>query len=36
MIQRAALAEEHTRPGALESLKAGFKDWLQSEHFKQK
>ncbi len=36
MTKRAALAEEHTRPGAQELLKAGFKDWLRSEHFKAK
>ena len=35
MTKRAALAEEHTRPGAQDSLKAGFKDWLRSEHYKQ-
>jgi hypothetical protein len=35
MTKRAAFAEEHTRAGARDSLKAGFKDWLQSEHYKQ-
>ncbi len=35
MARRAALAEEHRLPGARDSLRAGFKEWLQSDLFKQ-
>ena len=34
--RRAALAEEHRLPGARDSLRAGFKEGLQSDLFKQR
>ena len=36
MSKRAALAEEHQMPGAHDSLREGFKSWLQSDLFKQR
>jgi hypothetical protein len=36
MTRRAALAEEHKMPGARDSLRAGFKEWLQPYLFKQR
>ena len=34
--KRAALAAEHSLPGAREQLADGFKNWLQTEMFKQR
>ena len=36
MPRRAAIAAEHKMPGAGDSLRAGFKEWLQSDLFKQR
>ena len=38
MAKRAALASaaEHSLPGALEQLADGFKNWLQTDMFKQR
>ncbi len=36
MTRRAALAEENKMPGARDSLRAGLKEWLQSDLFKQR
>ena len=36
MTKRDSLAEEHNTPGARDSLKDGFKAWLQSDLFKQR
>ena len=33
--KRAALAAEHNLPGAREQLTEGFKDWIESDFFKQ-
>ena len=34
--KRAALAAEHNLPGAREQLAEGFKNWLQTDMFKQR
>ena len=34
--KRAALAAEHNLPGAREQLAEGFKNWLQTDRFKQR
>ena len=34
--KRAALAAEHNVPGAREQLAEGFKNWLQTDMFKQR
>ncbi len=33
--KRAALAAEHNLPGAREQLTKGFKDWLETDFFKE-